>query len=312
MRMAAIGILLWLLTAVCICGQNATFAFVKVDCKENIGRYNQPSMLDCMVSLTQVLKDLTVTTVVWKKDGELLLSFFEENVNAMKGYSFAVPSWNSKSLNVSLLIANTALSNHGIYTCLVVTDRGSDNSSARLNVTAKYNRPIMVSSPAKVTPNSIVNLTCRSEYGYPKGRLVWLVNQNVQKDIITVAEEMETGLYSLSSELTLRLGQDLTQIQCEVLTASHSKDDEVDVWMPDPSRFEGQAKNPESGLDVATKVVAPVVVIGSLVVGLLLYLVLKSKYRNSRPRQDNQPEIDTEQGGTLDNLLGTSESQETL
>ncbi|XP_077461155.1 T-lymphocyte activation antigen CD86 [Stigmatopora argus] len=310
MRMVSIGILLWLLTAVCICGQNATYAFIKVDCKENIGRYNESSMLDCMVSLTQMLNDLTVTAVVWKKDDKPLLTFSKEKVNPMKGYSFAVPSWN-KSLNVSLLIANTSLSNHGIYTCLVVTDRGSDNSTARLNVTATYKRPIL-SSPAKVTPNSIVNLTCRSEYGYPKGQLVWLVNQVVQQDIITVAQEMETGLYSLSSKLTLRLGQDPTQIQCVVFNASHSKDDEVAVMMPDSSYFEGQAKNPESGLDVATKVVAPVVVIGSLVVGLLLYLVLKSKYQNSRHGQDHHPEIDPERGGTQDNLLGSPESQETL
>nr|XP_061791952.1 CD276 antigen homolog [Nerophis lumbriciformis] len=257
--------------------------FVRVDCKENIGRFNEPSILDCMIKPTQKLEDLTVNEVVWRKDNKAVLVFIGKKVKELtKGYSFAEPSFNSKSLNISMLIANTAVSNHGNYTVSVGTDRGNIESSASLDVTAKYKTPIILSAPANGTRNSQVTLTCRSEGGYPKGQLSWSIGDDVQQNINTVAKEMETGLYSLSSELTFWLGQDPSKIKCVVFNANGGKDYEAIVTIANPSHFAGRAEKTERGLDVATKVVAPVVVIGSLVVGLLLFLVLKIKCLNYR------------------------------
>ncbi|XP_061627598.1 programmed cell death 1 ligand 1 [Phyllopteryx taeniolatus] len=315
MTMSSVGIRLWLLTVVCVSGQNALSVFLQVVCQnENVGQYGRPSVVDCVIKTLQEVKDLTVTTVTWKKDGVRLLLFHNNKLEPTPGYSFADPSWNNKSLNVSLRIADTSVADHGNYTCLVMSDSGSHRSSASLRVTAKYSRPSIHATPADITPNSEVTLTCRSDGGYPKGRLGWFVGPNARQvgTTGTVAEVMRNGLFNLSSELTLSVGHVASEYTCVVFNASDGKGDEAAFTIPDSARSAGQGQNPkEKGLDLATKVVAPVVVIGSLGIGLLLYLVLSKKYpaRNRKPVL--QPGTDPEQGYPQDHPLVNQESQET-
>ncbi|XP_077381219.1 T-lymphocyte activation antigen CD86 [Festucalex cinctus] len=311
--MASAGIVLWLLTMVCVSGQNVLNPSVKLDCnKESLGQYGQPSVVECMIMTSRVVNDLTVETIVWKKNGSEVLLVHYNIRKSSPGYSFAEPSWNSKSLNVSLLIANTSVTDHGNYSCMVITDSGSYTSSASLRVTAKYNTPSIHTTTANVTPNSKVTLTCRSEGGYPKGRLGWFVGANAQEDASaeTVARVLENGLFSLSTELTLSQGWDSSKYTCVVFNVSGGKDDEASLMIPKMTHLAEQGRDPEvKGLDVPTKVVAPVVVIGSLIVGLLLYLTLKRKH--CKREQVPRPGTDPEQGCPREHLLVIPECQET-
>ncbi|XP_077428233.1 uncharacterized protein LOC144055792 [Vanacampus margaritifer] len=311
MTMASAVKVSWLLTMVFVSGQNASNDFVKLDCKkENLGQYGQPSVVECMIKILHVVNDLTVDTIVWKKNGVRVLQFHDNRLESTPGYSFAEPSWNNKSLNVSLLIANTNVTNHDNYSCMVMTDSGAANSPASLHVTAKYSRPSIHTTQANATPNSKVTLTCRSEGGYPKGRLGWFVGAKAQQDAETLSKVLGNGLFSLSSELTLSRGRDAAQYSCVVFNASGGKDDEAILMITKTSHVAGQEQDPKvNGLDVTTKVVAPVVVIGSLIVGLLLFLALRGK--RCKREQVAQPRSDPEQGCPQTRPLVNPECQET-
>ncbi|XP_049576804.1 T-lymphocyte activation antigen CD80 [Syngnathus scovelli] len=310
MTMGLAGFVLWLLTVFCIGGQHTLNAFITVDCKnENLGQYGQPSVVECEIRMA---KGDNVRIVVWKKGGSTLLKFFNNQVDPTSplGYSFAEPSWNSKSSNVSLLIAKTSVINHGDYSCMVMTDSGSDNKTASLHVTAKYKTPSIRTTSTNVGPSSPVTLTCRSEGGYPKGRLGWFVGTTGQGESAeTVAEAMENGLFSLSSELTLSLGQDASKYTCMVFNASGGIDGEASVVLPDHTQVAGieQALQAKES-DVASRIVAPLVVIGSLIVGLLLFWVLRGR-RCSKRQPDPPVETDLEQDSQQDLLSVTSECQ---
>ncbi|XP_061684748.1 cell adhesion molecule 3 isoform X3 [Syngnathoides biaculeatus] len=309
--MSSTAFTLWLLIVVRFSWQNPLNGFMEMVCqKEIVGHYGQPSVVDCTIKLLQEVKDLTVQAVTWKKDGVLLLLFHSQKLFAEPGYSFAEPSWNDKSLNVSLRIANTSLADRGSYHCLVMSDRGSYNSSADLRVTAKYSRPSIQSTPADNTPNSQVTLTCRSDGGYPKGRLGWFAGPNEIGEAVTVAEEMTNGLFGLSSQLTLVRGHDVSEYTCVVFNATGDRDGEATFARP---KTAGQRNSKDKSSDTATKVMAPLVVIGSLMIGLLLYLVLSKKCRARNCKLVRQPGTDPERGRGCpqDQPLVKHESQDT-
>ncbi|XP_037119157.1 nectin-2 [Syngnathus acus] len=313
MTMGFADFVLWLLTVLCVGAQQTWTAFIRVHCtNECLGQYGQPSVVECVIRMAPEAKDDSVRIVVWKRGGSTLLKFHNNQFDPTSppGYSFAEPSWNSKSLNVSLLIANTSVINHGNYSCMVMTDSGSDNKSASLHVTAKYKTPSIHTTSTNVGPASLVTLTCRSEGGYPKGRLGWFVGTTGQGESAeTVAEAMGNGLFSLSSELTLSLGRDASKYTCMVFNASGGKDSEASVVLPDHAQVAGiEQEPPAKDSDVARRVVAPLVVIGSLIVGLLLFWVLRGKCSKREP--DPPVETDPEQGKPQDLLMGTSECQE--
>ncbi|XP_019717665.1 hemicentin-1 [Hippocampus comes] len=312
MTMASAGFIFLLLLMVSVSLQNASDAFIQVDCKkENSGQYGQQSVVECVIRKSEEVKDLTVSRVVWKKDGLILLEVHNNQPRSMAGYSFAEPSWNNKSLNVSLLIANTAVANHGNYSCMVMTDSGLDNKSTSLRVTAKYGKPSIHTTAANTTPSSQVTLTCRSQGGHPKGQLSWFEAPNGQLvgNVETAAEVMPNGLFSLSSELTLPSGRDASNYTCVVRNARGGKDDEVTGTIPNAGHVKGLGQDPKAkNTDLATKVVAPLIVIGSMIVGLL-FLVFWKKW--CKKDWAPQPGTDPEQGSPQHQLLGSPECQET-
>ena len=107
--------------------------FVNVHCKtENVGQYGQQSLLECAVNTSEGVTDVVIRTVSWKKEGvddPLLVFHNGKLIKKQPGYSFAEPSWNNRNMNVSLHITDTAVENQGGYTCTVMTDRGSSETS---------------------------------------------------------------------------------------------------------------------------------------------------------------------------------------
>ncbi|XP_054634007.1 uncharacterized protein zgc:174863 [Dunckerocampus dactyliophorus] len=303
--MASSGILLWLLLAIYVRGQTAVTDFVTVACKPyNVGQYGQQSMLDCGITTSKEVKDVTVQVVVWKKAGDPVLTFNNEKINVTPRFSFAMPSWTHKNLNVSLLIANTSVADDGQYTCMVMTDSGAHRSSTNLKVTAKYSRPIIYSTPMEVTPNSQVTLTCSSDGGYPKGTLGWFVGPKRQeKSTETNAKVTENGLFNLSSTLTLSPGWESSEYTCVVFNATDGKDDEDTLALMSQIKSQGQGQD-QPGTNIATKIVAPVVVIGALIIGLLLWMMISKGSFKCRGvhRMVAQDEEDAEKADPDDQL----------
>ncbi|XP_032356231.1 CD276 antigen isoform X2 [Etheostoma spectabile] len=285
LNMASMGILLFF-TVIYIRTGHTNTAFVKVECQAGkVGVYGQQSLLQCVVKTTQDNTEIRVVT--WKKEGlyDPLLVFYKEKIVPRQGYSFAEPSWNERNMNVSLLITNTSVKHEGVYKCEVMTNSGDGSDSTSLKVTAKYKKPTIHSDPQKILSNTDVTLTCKSSEGYPKGQLRWFDEHNVEWTISSQKEEdqTESGLFNLCSKLYLRKGSTFTKYTCKVFNASDGKEDEATFEVHNASGSVGNITANKSHLP-ATKIVAPVVVIGSLIVGLLLALLIYRKRSQSDHR----------------------------
>ncbi|KAK1885658.1 Programmed cell death 1 ligand 1 [Dissostichus eleginoides] len=215
--MASNGVLL-LFTFIHISIGHADFINVEVRA-ENVGKYGQQSLLECVYIPSQEAEDGKLLWVHWKKEFVDILFFHQGNTKAESRYSFAEPSWNTANRNVSLLITNTSVKDEGEYTCEMETERGHGIKKSRLRVTAKYNKPAIKFDPQTST------LMCESDSGYPKGQLRWFDEFGTEwtKSSEMEVDKTESGLFNLSR------------------------------------------RNQEKGGDRTTKVVAPLVVIGSLV-----------------------------------------------
>ncbi|XP_067436246.1 butyrophilin subfamily 1 member A1 isoform X2 [Thunnus thynnus] len=295
MNMASVGILL--LFFIVIRAQTEGKSFVKVECKTgNVGQYGQQSMLDCVVTTAEEVKDPKILTVTWKKKGseDNLLFFHRGETKVQPGYRFAESSWNDKNMNISLLITNTTMVNNGDYTCLVMTDSGDDEETVTsLGVTAKYNKPTIRSIPVNITGREDVTLICSSVGGYPEGKLRWFDEHNTEWPASSKmeAELTNDGLFKLSSKLSLLKNSIFSKYTCVVFNSSRGKEDEVTLEIPDTAASEGQGG--EKGSDQISKIVAPVVVIGSLIVGLLLALLIHRRRSQQARRFSTTPLMST-------------------
>uniref|UniRef100_A0A3B4GFD6 Uncharacterized LOC102215945 n=1 Tax=Pundamilia nyererei TaxID=303518 RepID=A0A3B4GFD6_9CICH len=272
--MASSGIIVFIFPVLCIC------AVKSVECKaENVGHYGQQSLLECVVKTSSDVTDPNIRMVAWKKltspedEGDLVLGFNRGKLDQPKrGYRFAEPSWKEKNMNVSLLITNTTVADEGDYKCIVITDSGDDSMVTNLKVQAKYSISTLYSIPQKIVPNKDSTLVCESRGGYPQGTIRWFDEEKHEwtKSAKMEAKQSDDGLFQLTSRLSLLGGSTFSKYICAVFNASGGKEDEktFDTNIP-PSARESPA--------YTSKVVAPLVVIGSLIIGLLLLLLYKRR-----------------------------------
>ncbi|XP_072240018.1 uncharacterized protein [Leuresthes tenuis] len=277
-------------------------SFVEVHCEHtNMGQYGHQSMLSCVVKPSQQqTSDFEIHTVIWKKTGanDSLLFFNQESLKAAPGHSFAVGSWDRNNMNVSLLIADTKVADEGLYTCTVITDIGDNKQTTSLKVSAKYSTPTV-----EKNENTLI---CKSHGGYPEGRLQWADEYKGDWTKSSTPEAImgENGLIELISKLPLLEGSTLPSYTCILYNSSNVKVDETTFQNSSPEGtcsliywqyfhhilplnwiHLGYDGHIPKGVPLTSKVVAPVVVIGSLIVGLLLLLV----FRIRRSRQARRP-----------------------
>ncbi|XP_063739950.1 CD276 antigen isoform X1 [Eleginops maclovinus] len=273
--MASNGVLLWLMFSLISIGNTA---LINVECRaEHVGKYGQHSLLQCVYKPSQDAEDAQLDWVEWKKDEQQILFIRLEKTVAVPGFSLAEPSGNAANRNVSLLITNTSVKHQGEYTCGVGTDSGDGLGYTSLRVTAKYNKPAVKFDPKTRT------LICESDSGYPKGHLRWFDENRTEwtKSSKMEALETESGLFNLSSHLTLLTGSTFSTYTCLVFNASGGKEEEG-TYTFDATQ---EAQDQEKGVNQATKIVAPLLVIGSLIIGLLLLSLLLYKRRSQLARR---------------------------
>jgi len=117
--------------------------FINVEVRaENVGKYGQQSLLECVYKPSEEAEDGQLIWVLWKKEGgEDILFFHKGETTGESRYSFAEPSWNTTNRNVSLLITNTSVKDEGEYTCEMETERGHGTKETRLRVTGETLQP---------------------------------------------------------------------------------------------------------------------------------------------------------------------------
>ncbi|XP_060917959.1 T-lymphocyte activation antigen CD80 isoform X3 [Labrus mixtus] len=312
--MASAGLLLLTLAVLNSAGSSQTF--VKIHCKtQNIGQCDQESRLDCVIHYSEGdvedAENAEILAVIWRKEGvkESVLKYENGNLTSLPGYSFAEPSWNNKNVNVSLLIHKTAVKDEGVYTCDVFTDSGYNTNHTRLNVTAKYGVPTIQPQPQDIDLNTDGSLTCRST-GYPKGRLSWFDKDNkpwLEQPKVEVLTT-ESGLFILSSTLNIQRGSAFSQYTCKVFNARGDKEAEKSFTVQDKPSIGGLGQDAkdtkDSNMILATKIVAPVLVVGSLIVGLLVLLL----YKRRSQRDDQETEGDVQESLTTEMGQDTKDS----
>lgn len=298
--MASSGIIFFIFTVFCLCAVKSG-GFVKVECKtKNVGQCGQQSLLECVVKTGEAVKDPTIRTVAWKKltspedEGDLVLGFHRGKLDRPKrGYRFADPLWDEKNMNVSLLITNTAVADDGYYECMVITDSGDNSIVTTLKVQARYSVPTVHSIPEKIVPNKDSTLICESHGGYPKGTLHWFDEENHDwtKSSVMEVTQSDDGLFQLTSRLSLLEKSTFPKYTCAVFNASGGKEDEItfETKIHDTLIDPDSTKPPPE----TSKIVAPLVVIGSLIVGLLCALLL---YRRRSQRGRDAVPTDVEEG----------------
>uniref|UniRef100_A0AAV2LPN7 Ig-like domain-containing protein n=1 Tax=Knipowitschia caucasica TaxID=637954 RepID=A0AAV2LPN7_KNICA len=263
----------------------ASSKFVTVSClkSENVAQYGTSTLLDCVVSSPTTIKIMFVS---WKLPENKTLSYDMGKVSSPPGFQFASSFWDEKSMNVSLLISNTNLAHAGVYTCGVMTDKEFDKANVHLIVKANYSKPQMRSEPKKVTADKSFSLTCAAKGGFPKGDIRWVVDGAAwSKNPVVEVRKDSNGLFDLTSTLTFGPDTQFTNFVCEVYNAKNEKEShqEFNNIITDVKSSTGD-KNP-----TVINIVAPVVVIGSLIVGLLAALLF------CRRRQHAAPPLDVEQ-----------------
>uniref|UniRef100_A0A3B5K7W9 Ig-like domain-containing protein n=2 Tax=Takifugu rubripes TaxID=31033 RepID=A0A3B5K7W9_TAKRU len=275
-------------------------SFISLHCSPEVNaQYGQTSVLGCKISISEELKDPRITWLSWMKEGveDPLLYYKEGELEAEPGYSFASPSW-STNMDVSLRIANTTLQHEGEYTCGVMVNTVNGENTSSLIVTAKYRAPTITSRPKKITLNSGGTLECRASGGYPKGQIRWFDENGKEKteDAKMLATPMDGGLFQLSSRLTLQKRSISSKYNCTVFNASGGLDGEVTCDFTCEATCEvkcgpttEERKSLEKELQPAAyKIVTPLVVIGSCIVGLLLALLVCRRRTQQRQNCHHQ------------------------
>ncbi|KAM4750450.1 CD276 antigen homolog isoform 2-T2 [Anableps anableps] len=264
-------------------------SFIEVICdKTNIGQFDHQSKLTCVVKPTQHISDLEITLVVWRKTGNENPVAILDRRPGQKNKMFPGYETVLDNMSMSLLITNTKVEDEGTYLCYVLTNSGSAEKTTILSVTARYNTPTVDSINKKEIPNSDKTLICKAGGGYPQGQLRWFGEQmEWTKSAKLTVNKTANGLFELYSELPLLKGSTFSQYTCVVYNASGGKEDSA------PIILERVGEGPEQEKSLS-KIIAPAVVIGSLIVGLLLALLFfrRRSQRTHHEVSRSDPDVD--------------------
>ncbi|XP_055079360.1 uncharacterized protein LOC117375335 isoform X2 [Periophthalmus magnuspinnatus] len=281
--------------------ESQTF-FVKVVCQKSevVAQFGSNTLLDCVVqSQTSITETLEIVMVTWTLNGAPVLEFFRGKQKPQTpGFQFASGPFTASNMNVSLLITDTNLTHAGEYECEILTDSGENKEKVHLDVRANYSKPQIKSDPEEIDPDKSFTLTCTALGGFPKGDIRWVVGDLpwINNPEVKV-EKNQNGLFDLTSTLPFGSETKFRKFVCEVYNAKGEKEGEgrVDIVVSDKNAGNKPKENSYS------HIVAPVVVFGSLIVGLLVALILCRRRRQSEKPVINPDEetLDLKPGENL-------------
>ncbi|XP_020794193.2 CD276 antigen isoform X2 [Boleophthalmus pectinirostris] len=280
--MASSGILLLCLFIFSrVLGAQTGEVFVTVTCQkpEIVAQYGSSTLLDCNVQAnSKITEPIKIVVLTWKFNGSALVNFFDGSLKKEDGFQLASRSWSGSNQNVSLLITQTTLAHDGEYEVDVVTNAGRNRAKVNVEVKSNYSTPEIRSDPEKINPDKSFSLTCTALGGYPKGNIRWKVDSyEWLKNPEVEVKQNQNGLYDLTSTLSFGADTQYAKFVCEVYNAKGVKEGQGEF---DKTNSLEKQTGSDAGIN-PTKIVAPVVVIGALIVGLLMAILF------TRRRQQN-------------------------
>lgn len=263
--------------------------FVTVTCQKSkiVAQYGTSTLLDCGVQTND--SDTKIKTVSWTLNDDPIFLFDEGRIK-QKAPNIQLAlgdDWDGSNMNVSLLITNTNLSHAGEYVCGIIAESGDAESKVRLEVKSNYSKPMIYSHPEKITPEKEFTLTCEAHGGFPKGDLRWVNNGDEWKKKPAVEFKQTNCLYDLTSKLYVGPNSPFSEFVCQVFNDKGVKEGQETFYKTSMDQIAGSDTK-------GTQIVAPVVVIGSLIVGLLAAILICRRKRQRDPpvcSEENNPMV---------------------
>ncbi|XP_072538916.1 uncharacterized protein [Salminus brasiliensis] len=269
-----------------LCSGALTDRLLSVECQPAAGVVGQSMKISCLFRTSLGIdQDIIINTVFVYKNGQKDPLFTIKNSGGSGDPRFRLPSVSDPSLELT----DTALTDEGEYLYMLSTNRGIIKDGVfRISVTAKYSQPTMKSWPEKIVEGQGANLYCNVSGGYPAGVIHWFdqVDTDWTKSATLTIKEGEDKLLQMSSKLSFtKFDLSWAPFRCVVLNSRNVQEGES-TFQPEGLR---DASVEDKDKQLSTNIVAPVVVIGSLLVGLLLVILLRGRCGRPSRRPSTVP-----------------------
>ncbi|XP_066522450.1 ICOS ligand-like isoform X2 [Hoplias malabaricus] len=252
---------------------------LELECQPAAGFAGKETKISCSFKTVIGDKDITISGLVITKNGQKDVFFsWLDNVN--KGDPRVKLS---SRTDPSLLFTNTTVSDEGEYEYKIMTNRGMiKDGRFSLRVTARYSDPVTSWSDG-IKEGGSAELYCRASGGYPEGAIHWFdtTGTNWTKNAKLDITETSDKLLTMSSTLTFTsIDLSWATFRCVVLNGKFVKEGEQ-TFKPIAKDAPADAVSGDKKNLTNTQIIAPVVVIGSLIVGLLFTLIIFRRRRSN-------------------------------
>ncbi|XP_017336651.2 uncharacterized protein LOC108272636 isoform X1 [Ictalurus punctatus] len=264
-------------------GQSAE-SLLKLKCQPAVGVIGQTTNISCSIESLTDPKPISINTVVLTRSGENEPCFtFQPYLNKVTGDSrFKVEN------GPSLQLHNTAITDEGGYWYFIRTNLGNEQVKFTISVTAKYSNPLITTMQKEIVNGEHADLYCSASGGYPAGTIHWFdqSNTNWTKSATLQSTQGNDGLFTLTSKLSFQTFDTLwAPFRCVVLNNKY----EEEGGSMSTLEIKDNPANPPAGNSTVKNIIAPVIVIGSLIIGLLIVLLFKRRCARQQRRASTLP-----------------------
>ncbi|XP_043098088.1 uncharacterized protein zgc:174863 [Puntigrus tetrazona] len=263
-----------------------------LECHPKPGIFGQTTSIKCVF---KDIEHIQIIGVYLRKTDQIKRVFTQTKSDFSGDQRFSLENM---AMGPSLQISNTQFSDEGKYMYCVETDSGRKEIEFSISVTAKYKDPVTSTWPEHITNGEAASLYCNATDGYPGGFIQWFDHSGSNWTMNSHLTKTPTDIngvksVALSSKLTFKsINLDLAPYRCIVFNGKFEQDAENTL---DFSAAISNT-NEESSRSNTTKIVAGVMVIGSLIAGLLCALLCfrNKKYRYNATYADDPENVTAE------------------
>ncbi|XP_029435168.1 T-lymphocyte activation antigen CD80 isoform X2 [Rhinatrema bivittatum] len=177
--------------------------------------------LPCSYNLLSV-DSLKTHRVYWQKGLKVAAAYLNGGEDKTHQHPDYLNRTTLRISNLSLVFSHTRAPDEGLYDCMVFqldqmkSSELKHESRVLLSLVADFSKPVI--SESRVAASNgipLVNLTCSSRGGYPEPRIFWNSWKEIPSSTESLLQDPRTGLYNVSSTLSLTVTEDLN-LTCSV------------------------------------------------------------------------------------------------
>ncbi|XP_062853209.1 cell adhesion molecule 2 [Trichomycterus rosablanca] len=257
---------------------------VELKCQPAVGNIGETMNIKCSIKINSNARsqDYVIYIVTLTKMDQEEPCFIYNEGSVTGDTRFTLPNSHAPSLSLH----NTAISDEGEYTYWIDTSRGESTGKITLNVTASYSNAAVNSWPEVIVRDHHVDLYCKASGGYPAATIQWFDagNTNWTRNSVLHITKGNDGLFSLSSKLSFRSFDPMWgEFTCVIYSRNGPElNKTLNFGMEDALTNDSPKDDDYRNLK---KILAPLVVIGSLITGLLIVLIYTARRRQQRARR---------------------------